>query len=68
MDKPTKCDFFGKLLEQYFHVVLFVLWYNAVLTLNSVDQAMHCDNFFIKIILKCFCNNCYLLNFAGCIF
>ena len=33
-----------KAIEQYFHVVLFIMLYKVVLTLKSVDEALVCDN------------------------
>ena len=33
-----------KAIEQYFHVVLFIMLYNVVLTFKSVDETVVCDN------------------------
>ena len=33
-----------KVSEQYFHVVLFIMLYKLVLTLNSVDETLVCDH------------------------
>ena len=33
-----------KAIEQYFHVVLFIMLYKVVLTFNSVDETIVCDN------------------------
>ena len=33
-----------KAIEQYFHVVLFIMLYKVVLTLKSVDEALLCDH------------------------
>ena len=32
-----------KAIEQYFHVVLFIMLYKMVLALKSVDEALVCD-------------------------
>jgi len=32
-----------KAIEQYFHVVLFIMLYKVVLTLKSVDETLLCD-------------------------
>jgi len=31
-------------IEQYFHVVLFIMLYKVILTFKSVDQALVCDH------------------------
>ena len=33
-----------KATEQYFHVVLFIMLYNVVLTCKSVDETLVCDH------------------------
>ena len=33
-----------KALEQYFHVVLFIMLYKVVLSFKSVDGTLVCDN------------------------
>jgi len=33
-----------KAIEQYFHVVPFILLYKVVLTFNSVDKILACDH------------------------
>ena len=33
-----------KAIEQYFHVVLFIMLYRVVLTFESVDQSLMCDH------------------------
>ena len=33
-----------KAIEQYFHVVLFIMLYNVVLTFKSVDETLVCDH------------------------
>ena len=33
-----------KAIEQYFHVVLFIMLYKVVLTFKSVDESVVCDN------------------------
>ena len=32
-----------KAIEQYFHVVLFIMLYKVVLTFKSVDETLVCD-------------------------
>jgi len=33
-----------KAIEQYFHVVLFIMLYKVVLTFKSVDETLGCDH------------------------
>ena len=33
-----------KAIEQYFHVVLFIMLHKMVLTFKSVDEALVCDH------------------------
>ena len=33
-----------KAIEQYFHVVLFIILYKVVLTFKSVDEMLVCDH------------------------
>ena len=33
-----------KATEQYFHVVLFIMLYKVVLTFQSVDETLVCDD------------------------
>ena len=33
-----------KAIEQYFHVVLFIMLYKMVLTFKSVDETLMCDH------------------------
>ena len=33
-----------KAIEQYFHVVLFIMLHKVVLTFNSVDETLVCDH------------------------
>ena len=33
-----------KATEQYFPVVLFIMWYKVVLTFESVDEILKCDH------------------------
>ena len=33
-----------KAIEQYFHVILFIILYKAVLTFKSVDETLVCDH------------------------
>ena len=32
-----------KAIEQYFHVILFIILHKVVLTLKSVDETLVCD-------------------------
>ena len=33
-----------KAVEQYFHVILFIMLYKVVLTIESVDETLVCDH------------------------
>ena len=33
-----------KAIEQYLHVVLFIMLYKVVLTFKSVDETLECDH------------------------
>ena len=33
-----------KAIEQYFHVILFIMLYKVVLTFKSVDETLVCDH------------------------
>jgi len=33
-----------KAIEQYFHVILFIMLYKVVLTFKSVDETLMCDH------------------------
>ena len=33
-----------KAIERYFHVVMFIMLYKGVLTLESVDETLVCDH------------------------
>ena len=33
-----------KAIEQYFHVVLFIMLYRVLLTFRSVDKTLECDH------------------------
>ena len=33
-----------KAIEQYFHVVLFIMLYRMVITFKSVDETLVCDH------------------------
>ena len=33
-----------KAIEQYFRVVLYIIWYKMVLTFKSVDETLVCDH------------------------
>ena len=41
-----------KATEQYFPVVLFIMLYKMVLTFESADEMVQCDN--VKAINRCF--------------
>jgi len=32
-------------IEQYFHLVLFIMLYEAVLTFNSLDETLVCNHY-----------------------
>ena len=42
--KPSCVTIQMKAIEQYFHVVLFVMLYKVVLTFKSVDETLVCDH------------------------
>ena len=42
--KPEFVTIQMKAIEQYFHVVLFMMLYKVVLTLKSVDETRICDH------------------------
>ena len=42
--KPWRATIQMKAIEQYFHVVLFIMLYKVVLTLKSVDENLVCDH------------------------
>ena len=48
-----------KAIEQYFHVVLFVMLYKVVLTFTFVDEAQLCDH------SKAIEQNFHLIMFVG---
>jgi len=41
--KPQCVTIQMKAIEQYFHVVLFIMLYKVVLTFKSVDETLVCD-------------------------
>ena len=43
MDKNLSLTFQMKATEQYFPVVLFIILYKVVLSLESVDEILTCD-------------------------
>ena len=61
-----------KAIEQYFHVVLFIMLYKVVLTFKSVDETLKCDhsNVGANILLFVFLNftfiaaSIFLLNYS----
>ena len=42
--KPQCATIQMKAIEQYFHVVLFIMLYNVVLTFKFVDETPVCDH------------------------
>ena len=42
--KPQCVTIHMKAIEQYFHVVLFIMLYKVVLTFKSVDETLVCDH------------------------
>jgi len=42
--KPLSVTIQIKAIEQYFHVVLFIMLYKVVLTLKSVDETFEYDH------------------------
>ena len=42
--KPSHVTTQMKAIEQYFHVVLFIMLYKVVLTFKSVDEPLVCDH------------------------
>ena len=42
--KPQCATVEMKAIEQYFHVVLFIMMYKVVLTFTSVDETLVCDH------------------------
>ena len=44
-----------KVIEQYFHMVLFIMLYKMVLTFKSVDETLLCDhsNESYRAVLSC---------------
>ena len=42
--KPYCVTIQMKAIEQYFHVVLFIMLYKVVLTFESVDETVVCDH------------------------
>ena len=42
--KPKSATIHRKAIEQYFHVVLFIMLYKVVLTVKSVDETLVCDH------------------------
>ena len=42
--KPWCVTIQMKAIEQYFHVVLFIMLYKVVLTFKSVDETLVCDH------------------------
>ena len=44
VDEPQCVTIHMKAIEQYFHVVLFIMLYKVVVTFNSVDETLVCDH------------------------
>ena len=42
--KPYCVTIQMKVIEQFFHVVLFIMLYKVVLTFKSVDETLLCDH------------------------
>ena len=42
--KPKRVTIQTKAIEQYFHVLLFIMLYKVVLTLKCVDETQACDH------------------------
>ena len=42
--KLKSATIYMKAIEQYFHVILFIILYKAVLTFKSVDETLVCDH------------------------
>ena len=42
--KPQCVTIQMKAIEQYFHVLLFIMLYKVVLTFKSVDETLVCDH------------------------
>ena len=43
-DETPVCDHLNEAIEQYFHVVLFIMLYKVVLAFKSVDETLLCDH------------------------
>ena len=42
--KPLSVTIQMKAIEQYFHMILFIMLYKVVLTFKSVDETLVCDH------------------------
>ena len=42
--EPKRVTIQLKAIEQYFHVILFIMLYKVVLTFKSVDETLVCDH------------------------
>ena len=53
--KPSCVTIQMKAIEQYFHVVFFIMLYKVVLTFKSVDETLVCDhsNESYRVVLSC---------------
>jgi len=57
-----------KAIEQYFHVVLFVMLYKEVLTFKSVDETLVCDHSTESYWAVLSCGTVYYAVQGGCNF
>ena len=48
-----------KAIEQYFHVVLFIMLYTVVLTFESVDDILVCDHLIESYLAVLSCGTVY---------
>ena len=48
-----------KAIEQYFHVVLFIMLYKLVLTFKSVDETLVCDHSYESFLAVPSCGTVY---------
>ena len=57
-----------KAIEQYFHVVLFIMLYKVVLTFESVDEILKCDYSKGRFSILFSCGTVYHAVQDGCTF
>ena len=53
-----------KAIEQYFHVVLFIMLYKVVLTFKSVDETLMCDHSNESYLAALLCGTVCFLKFC----